>query len=178
MIAAYFISLLFQEILIDGVGQSDIMGECPSHISWKITKPKPGLVNVEGKQNGNLWSIIFKVSNNRHFIFYNRLSIRFSNFYFFFSFSNFLMCAYCIRVSWLKKKKKVLYFFPRNWKHLWDELIGEVSSLTMQSPDTKITWDLFKYFQQHMRYAKFRRERWGLHVCWIHIFTAIWYSTY
>lgn len=33
MIAAYFISLLFQEILIDGVGQSDIMGECPSHIS-------------------------------------------------------------------------------------------------------------------------------------------------
>lgn len=39
-------------------------------------------------------------------------------FIFFFSFSNFLMCAYCIRVSWWKeKKKKVLFFLPRNWKH-------------------------------------------------------------
>lgn len=48
---------------------------------------------------------------------------------------------------------------------LQDELLGEVSSLSMQSPDTKITWDLFKYSQQHMRNAKFRRERCALHVC-------------
>lgn len=48
---------------------------------------------------------------------------------------------------------------------LWDELIGEVSSLRMQSPGTKIAWDPFKYSQRCMRNAKFHGERCALHVC-------------
>lgn len=42
---------------------------------------------------------------------------------------------------------------------LWDEALGEVSSLSAQSPDTKLSWDSFKTSRQRLRNSKSHRER-------------------
>lgn len=62
MIALYFISLLFQEIVIDMVGMS-------LKYILKNNQPNSGLVNVKGKRNGNLRRI-FREHNNCLFIIY------------------------------------------------------------------------------------------------------------